>query len=84
MAFLTGDWDIKRNWFFTHQGGNGDFYLSIQRENPDGTFEPQQSVRIVMSGSKVPQEVRHAAVALHRAMEKYGLNKAPQDSDVLF
>ncbi len=70
MALLTDDCDINNNRLITYVGGNGDYYIEII-----GDDDRSLAVRIAMSGGIAPLEVKLAAVAFYRAMEKTGLNE---------
>jgi hypothetical protein len=74
MAIKSDDSDIKKTWFRTMLGGNGDFYLEVISENDEGIRE-SKAVRVSTSGGYTKDsDVKVAIANLYRAMEKAGLN----------
>lgn len=74
MAIRSDDSDIRKTWFRTASGGNGDFYLEVISENEQGLKE-SKAVRVSTSGGYTKDsDVKVAVANLYRAMEKAGLN----------
>ena len=74
MAIKSDDSDIRKTWFRTDLGGNGDFYLQIISEDEEGVREIR-GVRVSTSGGYTKDsDVKVAVANLYRAMEKAGLN----------
>lgn len=80
MALLTDDCDIKINYLRTFHGGNGDYYISIIRNDEAGIMH-EDCVRIAMSGGFAKTRVKLAAVELFRAMEEQNLNEYPDENE---
>jgi hypothetical protein len=78
MALLTDDCDIKVNYLRTFTGGNGDYYISIIRNDENGLMH-EDCVRVAMSGGFAKTWVKLAVVELFRAMEEQGLNDYPDE-----
>jgi hypothetical protein len=79
MALLTDDCDIKMNYLRTFTGGNGDYYISVIRNDESGIMH-EDCVRIAMSGGFAKTRVKLAVVELFRAMEEQGLNDYPDET----
>jgi hypothetical protein len=65
MALLTDDCDIKVNYLRTFTGGNGDYYISIIRNDENGLMH-EDCVRVAMSGGFAKTWVKLAVVELFR------------------
>jgi len=78
MALLTDDCDINVNYLRTFTGGNGDYYISIIRNDKDGIMH-EDCVRVAMSGGFAKTRVKLAVAELFRAMEEQELNEYPDE-----
>lgn len=83
MAIQNDDWDIRKSWFRTMVGGNGDFYLITNQADSKG-FITSHSVRVTTSGSRYPSEVMLAVANLHRVLERFELNSAELNKELEF
>lgn len=72
MALKSDDFDLHKVWMETFQGGNGDYYIRLIKE--DEGIKNSICTRVSMSGGYAPHEVKMAAFKLFQALEKYGLN----------
>jgi hypothetical protein len=87
MAIKTDDIDIRDVRMYTELGGNGDIYINLTELDKKlfggggGLFHQDTTIsfRVATSGSSTPHEIMMTLVQLHQLLEKYGLNKKPQE-----
>lgn len=83
MAVQNDDWDIRKSWFYTEVGGNGDYYLNTAQEDRSGKITTH-TIRVTTSGSRYPSEVMLAICQLHRVLENYDLNSNILNKEIEF
>ncbi len=85
-AIQTDDPDIRPAFCYAHAGGNGDWYLSIveikDMYDEHGNLGRQavtNTLRISMSGSQIPFEIKMIAAQLCQTMSLAGFNEHPDN-----